>query len=131
MIDEEIDEKVREQRKKDAIEYQNKKRNSYIFMLCASLFEIVETVLLIVVLFVVFMFFMIKVFHIQGDAATILFQVMTVVIFIGGMILGFIIYRKVVQWAIEKFNIAEKINDNVLVHYKKQPKEDKEAKLRK
>src|SRR5574344_37806 len=128
MIDEEIDEKVREQRKKDAIEYQNKKRNSYIFMLCASLFDIVETVLLIVV---VFMFFMIKVFHIQGDAATILFQVMTVVIFIGGMILGFIIYRKVVQWAIEKFNIAEKINDNVLVHYKKQPKEDKEAKLRK
>lgn len=131
MIDEDLDEKVREQRKKDAIEYQNKKRNSYIFMLCASLFEIVETVLLIVVLFVVFMFFMIRVFHIQGDAATIIFQVMTVIIFIGGLILGFIIYRKVVQWAIEKFNLSEKVNENVLVHYKKMPKEDKESKLRK
>lgn len=131
MVDEDLDEKVREQRRKDAIEFQNKKRTSYIFMLCASLFEIVETVLLIVVLFVVFMFFMIRVFHIQGDAATIIFQVMTVVIFIGGLILGFIIYRKVVQWAIEKFNLSEKVNESVLVHYKKIPKEDKESKLRK
>ena len=49
---EELDEKVKEQRKKDAVEYRNKKRFSNLFLFFGSLFEIVETLFIIIFLFI-------------------------------------------------------------------------------
>ena len=126
-----LDEKVKEQRKKDAVDYRTKKKNSNLFLFCGSIFEVVETILIIMVLFIVFAFLMFRVFNATGDIGHKIFSIMTIVIFVGGLVLGFIVYKKVLGWVIEKFNLEDKLSKEVLDHYKKRTKEEKEAELRK
>jgi amino acid transporter len=126
-----LDEKVKEQRKKDAVDYRTKKKNSNLFLFCGSIFEVVETILIIMVLFIVFSFLMFRVFNATGDIGQKIFSIMTIVIFVGGLVLGFIVYKKVLGWVIEKFNLEDKLSKEVLDHYKKRTKEEKEAELRK
>ena len=128
---EDLDEKVKEQRKKDAVDYRTKKKNSNLFLFCGSIFEVVETILIIMVLFIVFSFLMFRVFNATGDIGQKIFSIMTIVIFVGGLVLGFIVYKKVLGWVIEKFNLEDKLSKEVLDHYKKRTKEEKEAELRK
>ena len=126
-----LDEKVKEQRKKDAVDYRTKKKNSNLFLFCGSIFEVVETILIIMVLFIVFSFLMFRVFNATGDIGQKIFSIMTIVIFVGGLVLGFIVYKKVLGWVIEKFKLEDKLSKEVLDHYKKRTKEEKEAELRK
>lgn len=126
-----LDEKVKAQRKKDAVDYRTKKKNSNLFLFCGSIFEVVETILIIMVLFIVFSFLMFRVFNATGDIGQKIFSIMTIVIFVGGLVLGFIVYKKVLGWVIEKFNLEDKLSKEVLDHYKKRTKEEKEAELRK
>ena len=126
-----LDEKVKEQRKKDAVDYRTKKKNSNLFLFCGSIFEVVETILIIMVLFIIFSFLMFRVFNATGDIGQKIFSIMTIVIFVGGLVLGFIVYKKVLGWVIEKFNLEDKLSKEVLDHYKKRTKEEKEAELRK
>ena len=126
-----LDEKVKEQRKKDAVDYRTKKKNSNLFLFCGSIFEVVETILIIMVLFIVFSFLMFRVFNATGDIGQKIFSIMTIVIFVGGLVLGFIVYKKVLGWVIEKFNLEDKLSKEVLDHYNKRTKEEKEAELRK
>lgn len=126
-----LDEKVKAQRKKDAVDYRTKKKNSNLFLFCSSIFEVVETILIIMVLFIVFSFFMFRVFNATGDLAQKIFSIMTIVIFVGGLVLGFIVHKKVLGWVIEKFNLEDKLSKEVLDHYKKRTKEEKEAELKK
>ena len=51
MVHEEIDEKVEAQKKKDIIEFRNKKRTSRIFLFAVTIYEIVETILVVLLLF--------------------------------------------------------------------------------
>lgn len=122
-----LDEKVKEQRKKDAVDYRTKKKNSNLFLFCGSIFEVVETILIIMVLFIVFSFLMFRVFNATGDIGQKIFSIMTIVIFVGGLVLGFIVYKKVLGWVIEKFNLEDKLSKEVLDHYKKRTKEELEA----
>lgn len=131
MVHEEIDEKVEAQKKKDIIEYRNKKRTSRIFLFAVTIFEIVETILVVFLLFLVSTFVIGKLFGNNQELATTAFQYAFVVVFIGGLVLGFIIFKKTVQWYIEKFNLEDKLTDEVLYHYKKQTKDDKEEAVEK
>lgn len=126
---EEIDEESREKRKKEVVEYRTKKRNSLLFMCAASVFEIVETILLMLVLFVLFSFVIFKVLHLSPDVAGTVFGISSVVIFIGGMILGFLIYKRVITWIIEKFNMKDKLSNDVIMHYQKKSKDETEMEL--
>jgi len=128
---EELDEKVKEQRKKDAVEYRNKKRFSNLFLFCGSLFEIVETLFIIIFLFITVSFFMFRVFGATGPVGQSVFSVLTIVIFVGGLFLGFFVYKRTLGWVIEKFKLEDKLNKEILDHYKKKTKEEKEEEMKK
>ena len=123
---EEIDEKVEAQKKKDIIEFRNKKRTSRIFLFAVTIYEIVETILVVFLLFLLSTFIISKLFGNNPELAQNAFSVAFVVVFIGGLVLGFIIFKKTVQWFIEKYKLEDKLTDEVLYHYKKQTKDDKE-----
>lgn len=117
---EDMDEFAYEKRKKDVVEYRVKKRNSTIFMCFASLFEVVETLIIIMLLFTFVFFLLFKVFNIQQNPQLqqMLLPALLFLIFVGGMILGFIIYKKVIRWVIKKFNMEDKLSEDVLYHYR-------------
>ena len=75
---EDLDEKVKQQRKKDAVEYRNKKKYSSMFMFFASVFEIIETLIVMIVLFVLVAFLMFRVFGATGDVGQTVFSIMTI-----------------------------------------------------
>ena len=47
------------------------------------------------------------------------------------LILGFMIYKRTMGWVIEKFKLEDKLSKEILDHYRKRTKEEKEAELRK
>ena len=128
---EDLDEKVKQQRKKDAVEYKKKKKYSSMFMFFASVFEIIETLIVMIVLFVLVAFLLFRVFGATGDVGQTVFSIMTIVVFFGGLILGFMIYKRTMGWVIEKFKLEDKLSKEILDHYRKRTKEEKEAELRK
>lgn len=127
---EDLDEESYKKRKLEQVEYRNKKRYSSIFMFAATIFEILETMAIMLVLFIITAFILLKLFNPENAAVQIAFQISTVVIFIGGLVLGFLIYKKVIQWAIKKFHLEDKLLDDVKSHYIKPSKEEREAELK-
>lgn len=108
-------------KKKESIEFRNKKRNSNLFLFFGCVFEIIETVILIFGLFLLFSLLFFKVFNMQSQTV---FSVGSLVIFFGGLFLGFQIYKFTVRWVIAKFNLEEKLTKEVLDHYLKISKEE-------
>ena len=114
--------------RKREIERRNKSRNSRIFLLCGSLFEIVETLAVILGLFILFSVLIFKVFNLPEEAAKTIYQYSTIVSFLGGLFLGFIIYKRCARFVIEKFHLEDKLSNEVLGHYAKRDKNaEKEA----
>ena len=95
MPDWEEEEKAR--RKKEIVEYRTKKTRSTIFMLCASVFEIAETLILMLGLFLLMSFILFRLCDESQQAVQIAFQILSIVVFIGSMILGFIIYKLTIR----------------------------------
>ena len=54
--------------------------------------------------------------------------IIIIVFSLGGLVIGFIIYKKAMGWAINKFNLKDKLLDDVTSHYIK--KDENEEKLR-
>lgn len=128
---EDYDEESKAKRKKEQIEFRNKKRTSSIFMFFATIFEIIETLLLIILAYIALVFIISRVFPADSKVAGTIFQIGTVVIFIGGMILGFLIYKKVVVFAIKKMKLEDKLSDDVLNHYIKKTDDEIKEELKK
>ena len=114
-----LDQEEKENRFKAELALREKKRNSRLFIFIGSIFEIVETLLVIVGLFVFFSFLIFKVFKLPEEAARMIFQVSTIISFVGGLFLGFVIYRTCANFVIEKFNLSDKLTGEVLSHYSK------------
>lgn len=129
MTEEEKEERL--QRQKLELERRQKIRNSRIFLFFGSVFEIIETFLMILFLFVFFYFLIIKVFKLPEEAARTIYQFSTIVSFLGGLFLGFMIYKKCAQFVIEKFNLTDKLTNEVLGHYAKRDKKAEEEALKK
>lgn len=118
----------RERLRKLEIERRNKTRNSRIFLLVGSIFEIAETLLVIIGLFIFFSFLIFKVFNLPEEAAKTIYQYSTIVSFLGGLFLGFLIYKRCARFVIEKFHLEDKLSNEVLGHYAKRDKAaEKEA----
>ena len=121
----------RELRMKKEIETRNKKRNSRIFLVFGSLFEIVETLAVILLLFIFFSLLIFRVFKLNENLARTVYQFSTIVSFIGGLFAGFIIYKRCARFVIEKFNLTDKLTNEVLTHYAKRDKEAENEELKK
>lgn len=115
-----LDEETREKRKKEQVAYRSKKAASTRFMIFASLINILETLVIMLVLFMLAAVLTFKVFHATGPVGQVVFQVLMVVIFIGSMILGFFVYKKTMVFLITKMGLKDKLLDDVLVHYFKE-----------
>ena len=129
MTDEEKAERLERQKKE--LELRAKKRNSRLFLFIGSIFEIVETFVVITLLIVFFSFLVLKVFKLPEAATTTIMQFSTVVSFIGGLFLGFMIYKNCANFVIEKFNLTDKLSDEILGHYSKRYRKAQEEVLKK
>ena len=129
MTEEEKQERLERQKKE--LEIRKKKRNSRIFLLLGSIFEIVETLAVILLLFVFFSFLILRVFQLPEATARTIFQFSTIVSFIGGLFLGFIIYKTCANFVIEKFNLSDKLTNEILGHYSKRYRDAQKEALKK
>lgn len=123
----ELDKEDQKRKKAQQIEWRTKKKNSSIFMLVSSIFEIIVSLIVIVALFVISALIVFRVLKLDNKAGQIIFEVLTIASFIGGMIIGFIFYKMGARWAIKKFNLEDKMLEEVMVHYRKVTKEEKLA----
>ena len=132
MEKEDLSEEEYNRRKAEVISSQKKRNFSNIFVLCASLFLIVETMIILGILMIpLFAIFshLIPRFN-NSTAIGMGFAVSQMVFFVVGLILGFIIFRKVMNYIIRHYHLEDKLTQNVLSHYLKKTKEEKEMELR-
>lgn len=123
----EIDDEEKKRRKELAVQMRTKRKNSTIFMLATTIIEIIVSLAAILVLFCVSAFLIFKVFNAgNSKLGAIIFEVLTIASFIGGMIIGFFLYKACARWIIKQFKLENKLSDDVLMHYKKYTKEEKE-----
>ena len=119
-------------RKQEVIAAQKKKNFSNIFVLCASLFLIIETMIILGILMVpLFAIFshLIPRFN-NSTAIGMAFAVTQMVFFVGGLILGFMLFRFVMNYIIRHYHLEDKLTESVKSHYLKKTKEEKEMELR-
>ena len=121
----ELDEAEKERRKKDAVEFRNKKKNSNLFLFLGSIFEIVVSLIIILGLFLFFLAVLSRI--LPANIFEKIYPITTLISFFGGLFLGFMIYRKLAQFIIEKYNLKDKITDEVYKHYAKLSKDEMEA----
>lgn len=121
----ELDEAEKERRKKDAVEFRNRKRNSNLFLFLGSLFEIVVSLIIILALFLFFLAVLSRI--LPANIFEKVYPITTLISFFGGLFLGFMVYRKLAQFIIEKYKLKDKITDEVYKHYAKLSKEEMEA----
>lgn len=133
MIEEEMtpyEQAEKEREKKAKIEYRKKKQFSAIFMTVACIVEIIETLIIMLLLLVGVAFLFTKVIHIEGKVYDTIMTIFMILVFFGGLALGFFIYKKLVTFVIKKFKLEDKLMEDVLVHYTKESKEKREQRLK-
>ena len=113
-----LDEAEQARRKKEQIEYRIKNRRSNIFLFCAGAFGILETVLLIFIFFIIEAIFYFRVFHFSETGNLTAFSIIMLVLFFAGIVVGHIIYLKIVRWVIKKWNLKDKLSADLINHYK-------------
>ena len=86
-----LDEESKKARKAQVVAWREKKRFSTIFMLLASLFEIAESILVILVLFLLSSIFFLKILDQSNPTVQFAFEISTLFVFVGGIVIGFII----------------------------------------
>lgn len=126
-----LDEEEKARHRKEQIEFRNKKRFSSTFTFFATVYEIVITFAVVIALFILLSLLVFKVFAGNENITRIAYEISTVVAFIGGMILGFFVFKKTIQLVIKKFNLEAKLTDEVLMHYKKKSKDELKEELKK
>lgn len=123
-----LDEEEKARHKKEQVEYRNKKRFSSIFLFIATVFEIIETFLIILLLIIGSVAITTRFVDVNSALFSNILGIIIIVFSLGGLIIGFIIYKKAMGWAINKFNLQDKLLEDVTSHYIK--KNEEEEKLR-
>ena len=121
-----LDDEEKARHKQQQIEYRNKKRFSSIFLFSATIFEIIETFLIILLLIIGSVAVTTRFVDVNSALFSNILGIILMVFSLGGLVIGFIIYKKAMGWAIKKFNLKDKLLDDVTSHYiKKNENEDK------
>lgn len=115
---EELDEAEKERRKKEAVEYRTVKSRSNLFLFCATVFGIVETVIIIFALFLAQAFVYFRVLKLTENGNMTVFSIILLVLFFVGIVTGHLLYVKVVRWVIKKWNLKDKLSKDLIDHYK-------------
>lgn len=117
MDNQDLEDEEKQRRKNEAVAYRNKKHTSTIFTIFATVFLIVVTFLVIAALFLLVSLFFIKVLNLNSEVVGNVFSIAIIVVFIAGMVIGFIIYKKSLRAIIKKFNLKDKLLDEIMMHY--------------
>lgn len=108
-----------ERRKHDKIEFRIKKRNSTIFVLCSTVIQLVETLVILCALLLADIFVMFRIFNLNDvPAGPTILQFSFFVLFFVGLILGFFAYKATMKFIVTKFDLSEKLLDSTIAHYK-------------
>lgn len=112
-----LDEETIQKRRKEQIEARTKKHFSTMFTLVATVFEIIETVIIMFALFFLAAFIMFKVLGITSERGQSVFAILIVVIFFAGLVIGFLVFKKAIRFVIKKRHLKDKLADDILIHY--------------
>ena len=126
----EHDEAELARRKKDQIEWRKIKKNTDLFTIVMTLIEILVTLAVILVLFLLTAKITFSVGDPNLESTQRVFLILMLVVFFGGLFIGFILFKLIARWAIKHFELETKLTDEVLDHYTKKAKDDQEAKKR-
>lgn len=123
-----LNEEEKARHKQQQVEYRNKKRFSSFFLFIATIFEIIETFIIILLLIIGSIAITTRFVDVNSALFSNILGIIIIVFSLGGLVIGFIIYKKAMGWAINKFNLKDKLLDDVTSHYIK--KDENEEKLR-
>ena len=112
---EEFDEKEKERRKNDQIEYRKKQKASNTFLFFGTLSEIVISLAFVFVYFILSIIITSKV---PESSQQIVYNILMIVSFLGGLVSGFFVYRTLGRLGIKKFKLDEKLREDVLNQFK-------------
>jgi hypothetical protein len=124
---EELDEKEREKRKQDKIDYRKKQSTSNLFLFIGTVCEILLSFLFVLIYFILSVLITTI---IPESAQSIVYNILLIVSFVGGIASGFFVYRGLGRIIIDKGNLRPKLREDILNQFKtlKEFKADQEKK---
>lgn len=114
---EEVDERNEAERKAQIVAYRTEKRRSSMFMVVASIGQIIVTFTIVLALFLAVAFLCFRVFGLTGDTVGNYFMALMVIVFGGGMVLGFMLYKYLLRLVIVHTDWKNKLSKDVMIHY--------------
>ena len=111
----ELDEKEREKRKNDQIEYRKKQKASNTFLFLGTICEVILCFGFVFVFFIISILIVAKV---PESAQQIVYNILMIISFLGGLVSGFFVYRTLGRLVIKKMNLKEKLREDVLNQFK-------------
>lgn len=115
---EEMDEKEKERRKQSQIAYNKKKSTSNLFLFVGTILEIIISLACVMGLVLLVAVIILKWLNLPDTLKGTLFNIFSVVALIGGLFLGFIIYKSIGHWVIKKFQLEDKLKEEVVNQFK-------------
>ena len=114
----ELDEKEREKRKNDQIAYRKKQNTSNLFLFFGTICEIVISLAFVLLLFLISVILLYRILSLPDNVTSIIFNILLIVSFIGGLVLGFKVYKRLGRWVINKWELKDKLREDVLNQFK-------------
>ena len=111
----ELDEKEREKRKNDQIEYRKKQKASNTFLFLGTICEVILCFGFVFIFFIISILIVAKV---PESAQQIVYNILMIISFLGGLVSGFFVYRTLGRLVIKKMNLKEKLREDVLNQFK-------------
>lgn len=123
----ELDEKEREKRKQDQIEYRNMQKTSRLFLFFGTVCEIIITMAFVLLYFIIAVVITSK---LPESAQQVTYNILMILAFLGGLVSGFFVYRFLGRLVIKKMKLEDKLREDVLNQFKthKEYKADYEKK---
>lgn len=111
----ELDEKEREKRKNDQIEYRNRQKTSNLFLFLGTVFEIVISMAFVLLYFIIAVVITSK---LPESAQQVTYNILMILAFLGGLVSGFFVYRFLGRLVIKKLKLEDKLREDVLNQFK-------------
>ena len=111
----ELDEKERQKRKNDQIEYRNRQKTSNLFLFLGTVFEIVISMAFVLLYFIIAVVITSK---LPESAQQVTYNILMILAFLGGLVSGFFVYRFLGRLVIKKLKLQDKLREDVLNQFK-------------
>jgi len=111
----ELDEKERQKRKNDQIEFRNRQKTSNLFLFLGTVFEIVISMAFVLLYFIIAVVITSK---LPESAQQVTYNILMILAFLGGLVSGFFVYRFLGRLVIKKLKLEDKLREDVLNQFK-------------